>query len=334
MKFDAILPPLPLARVSTLAEAAEAMGFDALWSSETQHDPFLSLTLAAEHTSRLQLGTAVAIAFGRSPATVAYTAWDLAQLSGGRFILGLGTQVRAHIERRFGMTWPQSPVGKLREFVTAVRAFWRTWQEGEPLNVRGEYYRLSIMSPFFNPGPIDHPQIPIYLAGVNPGLCRLAGEIADGLHGHPFHSGRYLREVVRPSIEEGARRASRDPGEVCLAVSVFLVTSKEEAVFAREQIAFYASTPSYRRVMALHGWEEAAETLSALARQGRWDEMASKVTDEMLETFAVVAPEAELPQAIEDRYAGLADRIAPYIPFHPGERDDFWCRLVGALRVP
>jgi len=317
-----------------LAEAAEAMGFDALWSSETQHDPFLSLTLAAEHTSRLQLGTAVAIAFGRSPATVAYTAWDLAQLSGGRFILGLGTQVRAHIERRFGMTWPQSPVGKLREFVTAVRAFWRTWQEGEPLNVRGEYYRLSIMSPFFNPGPIDHPQIPIYLAGVNPGLCRLAGEIADGLHGHPFHSGRYLREVVRPSIEEGARRASRDPGEVCLAVSVFLVTSKEEAVFAREQIAFYASTPSYRRVMALHGWEEAAETLSALARQGRWDEMASKVTDEMLETFAVVAPEAELPQAIEDRYAGLADRIAPYIPFHPGERDDFWCRLVGALRVP
>jgi len=334
MKIDATLPPLPLAQVPALAKAAEATGFDALWSSETQHDPFLSLALAAEHTSRLQLGTAVAIAFGRSPATVAYTAWDLAQLTGGRFILGLGTQVQAHIERRFGMPWPQSPAGKLREFVNAVRAFWRTWQDGEPLEVRGEYYRLSLMSPFFNPGPIDHPRIPIYLAGVNPGLCRLAGEVADGLHGHPFHSERYLREIVRPNIEAGARRAGRDPGEISLAVSVFLVTREEEAAFAREQIAFYASTPTYRRVMALHGWEETAETLSALARQGRWAEMASEITDEMLETFAVVAPAAELAQAIESRYAGLADRIAPYIPFRPGERDDFWRQLLVTLKAP
>ncbi|MBP1702559.1 MAG: luciferase family protein, partial [Chloroflexi bacterium] len=167
MYLDASLPPGPLAQVPGIARAAESLGFDALWSTETLHDPFLPGALVAEHTQRLQFGTAVAIAFARSPATLAYTAWDLAQISNGRFILGLGTQVKAHIERRFGMPWPESVVGKLHEQIQAVRAFWHTWQTGEPLNFRGEYYKLTLMSPFFNPGPISHPDIPIYIAGVN-----------------------------------------------------------------------------------------------------------------------------------------------------------------------
>ncbi len=334
MRFDASLPPTSLRAIPDIARAAEAMGFDALWATETQHDPFLPLALAAEHSQRLHLGTAVAIGFARSPATLAYTAWDLADASGGRFILGLGTQVRAHIERRFGMPWPDSPVGRLRELVAALRAFWHTWQQGERLNFRGDYYKLTLMTPFFNPGPIQHPDIPIYLAGVNTGLCRLAGEVADGFHAHPFHSPEYLRQVVRPAIAQGAARAGRQAEAVRLSVTVLVVTQPEEADFVRSQIAFYASTPSYRPVMALHGWGEVADRLNALSRRGAWGEMSALISDEMLETFAVAAPEAELGAALRERYQGLADRLALYIPFHPGSRDDLWRAVKAGLQGP
>ena len=328
MYLDASLPPVSLKDVPAIALAAERMGFDALWSTETIHDPFLPGALIAEHTQRLYFGTAVAIAFARSPATLAYTAWDLAQASGGRFILGLGTQVKAHVERRFGMPWPVSGVGKLREQIAAIRAFWQTWQSGERLNFRGEYYKLTLMSPFFNPGPIPHPEVPIYLAGVNPGLARLAGECADGFHAHPFHSPRYLREIVLPAIEQGAVTAGRQRTAITVSTTAFVVSRPEEEYFVRAQIAFYASTPSYRAVMALHGWTEVAENLSALAGRGAWGEMAGLISDEMLHTFALVVPASELPSALVDRYAGLADRLALYIPFMPGERDDFWQALL------
>ena len=328
MYLDASLPPVPLKDVPAIAAAAERMGFDALWSTETIHDPFLPGALIAEHTQRLYFGTAIAIAFARSPATLAYTAWDLAQASGGRFILGLGTQVKAHVERRFGMPWPVSVVGKLREQIAAIRAFWQTWQSGERLNFRGEYYKLTLMSPFFNPGPISYPVVPIYLAGVNPGLARLAGECADGFHAHPFHSPRYLREIVLPAIEQGAVTAGRQRTAITVSTTAFVVSRPEEEYFVRAQIAFYASTPSYRAVMALHGWTEVAENLSALAGRGAWGEMAGLISDEMLHTFALVVPASELPSALVDRYAGLADRLALYIPFMPGERDDFWQALL------
>ena len=328
MYLDASLPPVPLKDVPAIAAAAERMGFDALWSTETIHDPFLPGALIAEHTQRLYFGTAVAIAFARSPATLAYTAWDLAQASGGRFILGLGTQVKAHVERRFGMPWPVSVVGKLREQIAAIRAFLQTWQSGERLNFRGEYYKLTLMSPFFNPGPIPYPVVPIYLAGVNPGLARLAGECADGFHAHPFHSPRYLREIVLPAIEQGAAKAGRPRTAVTVSTTAFVVTRPEEEYFVRTQIAFYASTPSYRAVMTLHGWTEVAESLSALAGRGVWGEMPGLISDEMLHTFALVVPASELPSALADRYAGLADRLALYIPFMPGERDDFWQALL------
>lgn len=334
MRIDASVPPVGLREIPQLATAAEKIGFDAIWTTETIHDPFLPGALIAEHTSNLSFGTAVAIGFARSPATLAYTAWDLAAASGGRFILGLGTQVKAHIERRFGMPWPDSVVGKLREQIAAIRAFWNAWQTGEKLSFRGDYYKLNLMSPFFNPGRIDHPEIPIFIAGVNTGLARLAGESADGFHVHPFHTPRYLRDVLIPAIEDGASTAGRSRSDVQINVSAFVVTSPEEELFVRAQVAFYASTPSYRRVMALHGWEETAAKLSKLASRAMWGEMPNLIDDGMLRTFAVVAAADDLADALLERYNGLADRLALYLPFLPGERDAFWGDLLVGLRDP
>ena len=327
MLLDATLPLVPLTFIPTIAKAAEDMGFAALWVTETMHDPFLPGALIAEHTQRLHFGTAVAVAFARSPATLAYTAWDLAQASAGRFILGLGTQVKAHIERRFGMPWPESVVGKFREQIAAIRAFWHSWQNGEPLNFRGEHYKLTLMSPFFNPGPIEHPDIPVYIAGVNTGLARLSGEVCQGFLVHPLHTPRYLQEIILPAIAEGAGRAGRRRQDVKIAVTAFVATTPEEIFFVRSQIAFYASTPSYRPLMALHSWESTAEQLSSLAARGKWSEMGVLISDEMLETFAVVVAPADLPAALARRYEGLADRLSLYLPFRPGERDSFWEKL-------
>jgi probable F420-dependent oxidoreductase len=331
MKIDTTLHPTHLNTVPDYAHAVEAMGFDTLWTTETQHSPFLPGPLIAEHTQKLHFGTAVAIGFARSPTTLAYTAWDLAQSSEGRFILGLGTQVKAHIERRFGMPWPDSVVGKLREQIGAIRAFWQTWQTGERLNYRREYYKLTLMSPFFNPGPIDYPEIPIYIAGVNTGLARLAGEVANGFHVHPLNSRHYLKEVLLPAINEGTNKSGRSRADLNISVTAFVATSPEEENFARMQIAFYASTPSYRRVFALHGWEEIAKRLSKHAARQEWGEMGDLVSDEILATFAVVAKPEELSTALKTRYQGLADRLTLYIPFTPGERDDFWQRLLTEL---
>jgi probable F420-dependent oxidoreductase len=334
MKFDAGLPPVPLKHVPAIAKAAEQIGFDALWTSETQHDPFLPCALIAEQTERLNFGTAIAVSFARSPANLAYTAWDLAAQSGGRFMLGLGTQVKAHIERRFGMAWPDSVTGKLREQIAAIRALWDAWQNGTKLNFRGEYYKLTLMSPFFNPGPIAHPRVPIYIAGVNEGLAKLAGECCEGFHVHPFHSARYLREVMLPAIEAGLDKGGRKRKDIRVAVTAFVATSPEEQAFARAQIAFYASTPSYRPVMALYGWADVAEQLSAHAARGEWTEMPSLVTDEMLSEFCLVTSEENLATALKERYDGIADRLALYSPFVPGEMAERWRVLTQGFRGP
>jgi probable F420-dependent oxidoreductase len=332
MFVDASLPPVSLKQVPDLAKAAEKIGFDALWVSETQHSPFLPCALIAEHTQRIGLGTAIAVAFARSPVTMAYTAWDLAEASQGRFILGLGTQVKAHIVRRFGMPWPDSAVGKLREQIAALRAIWHAWSSGEALNFRGEHYKLTLMSPFFTPPPIKYPDIPVYIAGVNTGLARLAGEAADGFHVHPLHSRRYLQEVISPAIEQGASKSGRTSQDVRITVTAFVVTSPEEDLFVRSQIAFYASTPSYRAVMDLHGWQDVAEQLSGLAANGQWGEMAGLIDDQILSAFAVRGPAGDLPSALKDKYQGIADRLGLYIPFVPGMHDDLWRGLVRELR--
>jgi len=327
MKFDAALPIIGLKDVPAIAQAAEEIGFDALWTQETQHDPFLPCTLIAEHTTRLNFGTAVAVSFARSPANLAYTAWDLAAQSSGRFILGLGTQVKAHIERRFGVPWPESVTGKLREQIQVIRALWDCWQNGTKLNFRGEYYKITLMSPFFNAGAIEHPNIPIYIAGVNTGLAKLAGELCDGFHAHPFHSVRYLREVLLPAIEDGAGKERRKTKDVSVSVTAFIATTPEEMNFARAQISFYASTPSYRPVMDLHGWSGIAEQLSIHAAKGEWAEMPMLITDEMLNEFCLVTEEDKLASELKKRYGGIADRLTLYTPFVPGEKDEWWKEL-------
>lgn len=333
MKFDANIAPSFLAGTAGLARRAEQTGFAALWTSETKHNPFLPLSLVAANTDRIRFGTAIAVAFARSPTDLAYQAWDLAGASHGRFILGLGSQVKSHIERRFGMEWPESPLEKMEEIIAAIRAIWRAWSTGDRLHHRGKYFRLSLMTPFFSPGPMDHPEIPIFLAGVNPGMCQLAGKVADGLHGHPFHTARYLREVVRPAIAAGAAQSDRAMSEVELSVTVFVVRDERERRAVCEQIAFYASTPTYRPMLDLHGWGAVGERLSDLARAGRWDEMGDLIGDEMLEQIAVVAAGANLAPALRKRYSGLVDRINLYLPFELGDDRTDWSGLVEGLRA-
>ena len=327
MEIDAVISPIDLGEIPGIVEAAEKIGFGAVWTPETTHDPFLVSLLAVEHTRRIKVGTAVAISFARSPTTIAYSAWDLAKVSQGRFILGLGTQVKAHIERRFGMPWPDSVVKKLREQIYAIRSLWKTWQTGAPLRFRGEYYKIGLMSPFFNPGPIENPCIPIYIAGVNQGLARLAGEAADGFHIHPLHSRSYLNEVLLPSFKRGVARRDRGLEDLILSASVFVVNSEEERRHVRSQISFYASTPSYRTLMAFHGWEKQAEELSRLAARAKWEEMPALVDDHMLEAFAVDCAEKDLPEKLWIRYNGVVGRINLYKPFSPGENDEFWMNL-------
>lgn len=337
MHVDVTLLVPDMDQMPALARAAEVVGFDALWTSETKHNPFLPLTLAAEHTRRLHLGTAVAIAFPRSPLVTAHIAWDLQKLSRGRFILGLGTQVKAHIERRFGVPW-EAPVAKLREYIQALRAIWDAWQNRTRLNFRGRFYKHTLMTDFFDPGPIDHPHIPVYVAGVNPGLIRLAGELADGFHVHPFHSVRYMQEVFLPTLNEALRAAGRARKDIQLASTVFAITGRTPAEMdavremVRQQIAFYASTPSYRVVLAVHGWEEVGERLSRLAARKRWEEMPGLIGDEMLHVYAVEAPWQDLPEALVRRYHGVLDRIALYYPFRL-EDQGMWQELVAAVHA-
>jgi len=342
MKLDAALPPIHLKEVPAIAKAAQEVGFDALWTQETQHDPFLPCVLVAEHSETLRFGTAIAVSFSRSPANLAYTAWDLSAQSGGRFILGLGTQVKAHIERRFGMTWPESVTGKLREQIQVIHAFWDNWQNGTKLNFRGEYYKATLMSPFFNPGPLPPSPalgegtgvrgfIPIYIAGVNTGLAKLAGELCEGFHAHPFNSPRYMKEVILPAIDEGLEKERRKRKDIAVSVTAFVATSPEEESFARMQIAFYASTPSYKAVMDLHGWGETAEKLSGFAAKGEWAEMPMLITDEMLHEFCLVTTQENLADDLKKRYDGIADRLTLYTPFVPGEKDEWWRGLAKAF---
>ena len=317
MKFDTGLGVGDLGDVAKRAKQADEIGFDALWSAETQHDAFLPLVLAAEHSKRIQLGTAIALAFPRSPMTLAYIAWDLQKVSNGRFVLGLGTQIKPHIERRFGIPWDR-PTPRLREYILAMRHIWNCWQTDGKLNFRGEMYKLTLMAPFFNPGPIEHPRIPIFIAGVNEHLCRLAGELCEGFHVHPFHTPKYLAEFILPEIERGLQKGNRTRKDIELASSVFVVagdTPNERAnsrEMIRQQISFYASTPTYHPVFEMHGWADKANELSALAARGKWAEMPALVSDEMVAIFAEEGTYAELPAKVKKRYEGLLDRVGYY----------------------
>jgi probable F420-dependent oxidoreductase len=335
VKLEASIEPDRVSEVPHLAAEAERLGFSGVLFRETKHDPFVMLSLAATATKRVRLGTSIVVAFARSPTVVAYASWDVQSLSGGRFALGLGTQVRAHIERRFGMTW-SSPVSRMREFVTALREIWSAWQERRSPNFRGKHYRVDLSSWYFEPGPIENPEIPVYVAAVNRGMCRLAGEVCDGVHVHPLNSPRYIREVMLPAVREGAERAGRSPDQVKFSATVFAALGLDQEEIERNEekvrrmIAFYASTPAYRGVLALYGWEQVGEELSRLARERRWDEMARHVSDEMLREFSVAGRPSEVAQEIVRRYRGLLESVCISAPFDG--RSPWWGEFVRSFR--
>ncbi len=340
MKVDFYLPPTTsLGLAGASAGWADAIGYDGFFTAETSHDPFLPLALAHRAAPTLDLGTGIAVAFARSPMVVAYTSWDLAALSGGRFILGLGTQVKGHIVRRFGGEWlPPGP--RMRDYLQALRAIFYSWQEGVPLQYDGKFYQLSLMTPFFNPGPIEHPEVPLAIAGVGPYMARLAGEMCQGFHVHPFHTVRYLDEVVIPNLARGAAAVGRSPSEVEMIATVFGVTGRTQAdleqsmASAKLQIAFYASTPNYAGVLELHGWEF-GERLNVLSRRGQWAEMAALIDDDVVAEVAVVAPLDRLGEEIRRRYGNRLQRVGYYaLDQASGWTDDEWRHLVTTTRGP
>jgi probable F420-dependent oxidoreductase len=320
VKLDVGMLTHDLKSSSDYARKIEALGYDCLWSSETQHDPYLPLAVAATSTSRIKLGTNIATVFSRSPMITAQIAWDLQKASGGRFTLGLGTQVKAHNERRFSVRF-ESPGPKMAEAIRAIRAIWECWQRGTKLDFKGRFYTFDVMTPFFNPGPIEHPRIPIFIAAVNPYMCGVAGELCDGMHVHPFNSPKYLREVVHPAVEVGLRRSGRTRRDFTFATTSFVIvgdTEKERAEQARmvkQQIAFYASTRTYETVLAVHGWQDLTPKLHRKSVEADWPGMADLITDEMLDTYAVTATYDKLQAKLEERYAGLLDRTALYQPY-------------------
>lgn len=340
MYFDAPMREgVRLSDAGAEAVRIERIGFDAIWSFEISHDPFFPLLEAALATERLRIGTNIAVAFARTPFSMAVSAWDLQAVSHGRFLLGLGTQVRPHVERRFSAEFDH-PAARIVDYIDCLRAIWNTFQTGARPRYEGRFYRFTLINDFFNPGPIDDPGIPVYLAGVNPRMAAAAGEAADGFNVHPMHSPEYLREVIRPALADGARKRGRRAQALSLLASCFVVRGTTESErrqserAVRRQVAFYASTPSYRTFLEFHGEIEAAKRLSALMREGRFDEMPDLVSDDLLCAVAISEADGDLAKGLNSRYAGdLVQRVALYEGVPPEAEEGQWRRLVGSVQV-
>jgi len=314
-------------RIVSAARAIEALGFDGATMPEAGYDPFLPLMVAAEHTQRICLATNVAIAFPRSPMVVAQLAWDLQKFSHGRFQLGLGTQVKGHNERRYGAPWTAPPGPRLREYLLCLKAIFATFQDGKrPTYFEGKHYQFTLLPPFFNPGPSPHPHVPIYIAAVNPYMCRLAGELCDGLRLHPIATFRYTKEVVLPAVAAGAGKAVRSLSAVDVVGAPFLAIGRDEAEIAaakdslRQRIAFYASTRTYHSVLEFHGWIDAGLELHRLSVQNKWQDMPAVITDEMLHEFAIVGHYDDLVPQLRERCGGVFTTLTVDLP--PGLRAD------------
>ena len=317
--------------------ALERAGYDGAFSFEAKHDPFLPLAVAAEHTTRLTLGTAVAIAFARNPMTLANLGWDLQALTAGRFVLGLGTQVRPHVERRFGAVWSR-PVARMRELVQAIRAIWATWEGEGPLRFEGEHWRHTLMIPAFDPGPNPFGRPPIWLGGVGPRMIETAGEVADGFIAHPFATRRSLTEHVLPALARGLARAGRSRDDLHVVCATIVVTAEREEELARirravkKQLAFYGSTPVYRSTLDCEGYADLHAELNRLSKDGRWDAMTDCIDDRLLDAVAVVAPRAEVAGRIRTRLADLADGVS--LTNNRAPDPTHWADVVAALRTP
>ena len=335
MKVDTTGYEATLDAAGKAAVRAEADGFDAWWAVETQIDPFLSCTVAAERTEGIGVGTAIAVAFARNPMTVALAANDLQALSGGRFTLGVGSQIKPHITRRYSMPWSK-PAARMREFILAIRAIWDTWGTGAPLEFEGEFYTHTLMAPFFNPGPNPHGNPKVLLAGVGPLMTETAGEVADGLLVHGFSTERYVREATLPALERGWAKSGRSREDFEITAPGFVVARDTEEEIAegvamvRGQIGFYGSTPAYKPVLDLHGWGELGDELKAMTKRGEWDQLASIVPDEVLHTFAVIGTPEEAIAEIKRRYGDICTRIT--LPVPEDRDEERWDALFATLR--
>lgn len=318
------------------AAGFEAMGLDGAWSFEAGHDPFVPLTLASQTTSRIELGTAIAVAFARTPMLSAHIAWDLQMLTEGRFILGLGTQIRPHIEKRYGMAWSK-PAERLREYVHAVRAIWGCWSTGDKLDFRGDFYTHTLMPPFFSPGPLDVAAPKIYLAGVGPHMMRTIGEVADGFFVHPFHTPQFLAAETLPALAAGAETAGRPADAVDVACLTIVAMGTDEASLAdarlkaRAQLAFYGSTPAYAGVLDHHGYGDLQPELNTMSKQGRWREMTDCIDDDLLDLVAVSGSPGEVGRKIAARNT-FADRTTMMF-YGPQPSPDAIAEAVAAART-
>jgi probable F420-dependent oxidoreductase len=317
MKVDAGTYQPSIDAAGAAAVEAERDGYDGWWAFETQADPFLACAIAAERTERIGIGTSIVVAFARNPMTVALQANDVQALSGGRFVLGLGSQIKAHITRRYSMPWSK-PAARMREFVLAIRAIWETWASDAPLQFEGEFYSHTLMAPFFNPGPNPHGKPKVFLAAVGTHMIRTAAEVCDGLLAHGFSTVAYARDVIVPTIEAGLDATGRSRSDFQLSQPVFVVTGADEAEMAasraavKQQIAFYGSTPAYRGVLEHHGWGGLQDELNAMSKRGEWREMANVIDDAVLDAFAVVGEPYEAGAGIRERYGDIADRVSFY----------------------
>ncbi len=324
-----------LSQAAAQAQKAEEAGYAAVWSAETGHDPFFPLVIAAEHTQHLELGTAIVVAFGRSPMTLANQAWDLNAFSKGRFLLGLGSQIKPHIEKRYSMPWSH-PAPRMRELIEAMRAIWDCWQNGTKLDFRGRFYTHTLMTPFFHPGSNEYGAPKVFLAAVGEGMTKVAGEVADGMLVHGFTTERYLREVTVPNIEAGLAASGRTRADFEMSYPAFVVTGDTDQQVAaadaatRKQIAFYGSTPAYRGVLELHGWGELQTELNALSKLGEWDEMGRRIDDDVLDAFAVKGTPEQIPALLKQRFGYIIDRLSLYMPY--GGQDLAPRVLAGLLR--
>ena len=329
MKIDGGIGTSNITKAAEAAAAQEAAGYDGLWTAETSHDPFLPLAMAAGSTERVELGTSIAVAFARNPMLLANTGWDLQQLSGGRFVLGLGSQIKPHITKRFSMEWSK-PAARMREMVEAIHAIWNTWLTGERLSFDGDFYTHTLMTPFFTPEPSDIAEwgVPkIFLAGVGPLMTEVAGEVCDGFICHGFTTEQYLREVTIPALERGRAKAGKTMDGFEIVGPSFVVSGTNETELdtakqgTRQQIAFYGSTPAYQPVLDIHGWGDLQPELNRLSKEGKWVEMGEAIDDEILNTFAVVGEPSAVAPELSKRYGDVIDRLSFYAPY---ESDGAW----------
>lgn len=338
MKIETALVAPSIQAYAEQARRIEDAGYDSVITPEAGHDPFLPLMVVAEHTQRLKFGTGVAIAFPRSPFVTAQIAWDLQRFSGGRFILGLGTQVKGHNERRYSTAWPSPPGPRLREYILCLKAIFKTFQTNARPEYKGEHYEFSLMSPFFNPGPNQAADVPIYISAVNKYNCRLVGELCDGIRMHGFNTMKYTKEVIIPAIEEGAKKAGRKLEDIDLVGGSFVIAGKTEEEVekakapVRQQLSFYASTRAYHPVLEAHGWQETGQRLFRLSMEGKWAEMASGITDEMLEKFAVIGTYDQLVSKLKARYSGVVTTLDFGFGIRSPEQAEILAALVQDLK--